>query len=310
VKTEIRAVGADDTDAIAFAARLLGEGALVAFPTETVYGLGADVRLEEAVRRIFEVKGRPPDRALICHVDGPDSARSLVAVWDDRAEALARRFWPGPLTLILPKDARVLDVVSGGGSTVAVRSPAHPVALALIRALGAAIAAPSANRTARISPTRAEHVIADLDGLIPLVLDAGPTSIGLESTVLDLSKRDPAILRQGAIPRADIEACLGAPVASAETKRVPPSGMSIHLFHGELPAHVDRARAAILWIGRARGGAGGAIEMPTSPDAYAQKLYEALREAEARGASAIWVEMPPKERAWTSVSERLRALSD
>ena len=192
------------------AGRALAEGQLVAFPTETVYGLGADALDAAAVARVFEVKGRPPDNPVIVHVARAEQAME-VARPDPagRWESLARRFWPGPLTLVLPRREQVPDVVTAGLDTVAVRVPRHAVALGLIRAAGRPVAAPSANRSGRPSPSRAEHVLADLDGRVEWVLDAGPTAVGLESTVLDLACEPPVVLRPGGVTVEELQELLG-----------------------------------------------------------------------------------------------------
>jgi len=180
----------------------------VAFPTETVYGLGANALHPEAVKKIFHAKGRPSGNPLIAHIASLDQARALVADWPPAAEGLARRFWPGPLTLILLRASLVPDEVTAGLPTVALRLPAHPVALALIEASGVPIAAPSANISGRPSPTRASHVLADLAGKIDLILDGGATEVGVESTILDLSGPRPVLLRPGGISKEELEATL------------------------------------------------------------------------------------------------------
>jgi L-threonylcarbamoyladenylate synthase len=190
---------APEAEAIQRAAAILRDGGLVAFPTETVYGVGANALATEAVARVFAAKGRPGGNPLIVHVPDADAAWKLTSACPETARQLARRFWPGPLTLVLPKSDRVPDIVTAGGSTVAQRVPAHSVALALMRAAQVPLAAPSANRSSRLSPTRAEHVLRDMAGRIDLVLDGGPTPGGLESTVLDLSDEQPSLLRPGLI---------------------------------------------------------------------------------------------------------------
>lgn len=212
---------------IAKAAAVLRAGGLVAFPTETVYGLGADGLNPAAVARIFEAKERPPTDPLILHIAEPEALASLVLEVPQAARELANRFWPGPLTLVLPKRPVVPDIVTAGLPTVAVRMPAHPVALALIRAAGTPVAAPSANRFGHTSPTTAQHVLEDLGGRIDLILDAGPTPVGVESTVLDLTGPLPTILRPGGLPREAIEAVVG-PVAvrvPAQAGPMPSPGM-------------------------------------------------------------------------------------
>lgn len=206
-----------DEAAVSEAARIIRDGGLVAFPTETVYGLGANALDAAAVARIFAAKGRPADNPLIVHIADPNQLSDLVEAVPPPAQQLMERFWPGPLTLILPRTAAVPPVVTAGLGTVAVRRPDHPVALALIRAAGVPIAAPSANRSGRPSSTVAAHVHEDLAGQVDLILDAGPTGLGLESTVLDLSTDPPVVLRPGGVTAADICAVIG-PVEVGSTR--------------------------------------------------------------------------------------------
>jgi L-threonylcarbamoyladenylate synthase len=213
-----------DPRLIAEAAAIIRAGGLVAFPTETVYGLGADGLNPAAVARIFEAKERPPTDPLILHIAEPETLLQLVREAPPVALELARRFWPGPLTLVLPKQPGVPDIVTARLATVAVRMPAHPVALALIRAARTPIAAPSANRFGRTSPTTARHVQDDLGDRIDLILDAGPTPIGVESTVLDLTRPVPTILRPGGLPREALEGLLG------------PVAVQTHLAEGPMPS--------------------------------------------------------------------------
>jgi len=204
---------APDRCAIREAAEVLRRGGLVAFPTETVYGLGALIHLREAVRRIFEVKGRPPDNPLIVHISRLDQLYEVAREVPERALKLAEVFWPGPLTLVLPKSASVPSEVTAGLPKVAVRMPAHTVALALIEEAGTPAAAPSANLSGRPSPTSAEHVLKDLGGRIEGVLDAGETLYGVESTIIDLTTSPPILLRPGAMPIEKVEEILGEKVA-------------------------------------------------------------------------------------------------
>ncbi len=194
--------------AVREAASLIREGRLVAFPTETVYGLGANALDAAAVAEIFSAKGRPADNPLIMHIADRAQLEGLVTV-PDRAEMLMARFWPGPLTLLMPRTEKVPDIVTAGLETVAVRMPSHPVALALLRACGVPVAAPSANRSGKPSPTTAEHVLRDMDGRIPLILDGGACSVGVESTVLDLCHGKPCILRPGGVTREMLTEVLG-----------------------------------------------------------------------------------------------------
>ncbi|HLH27882.1 MAG TPA: L-threonylcarbamoyladenylate synthase, partial [Acidimicrobiales bacterium] len=224
---------APDADALAEAARVLARGGLVAFATETVYGLGAVATDANAVARIFAAKGRPSVNPLIVHVADVGQAGECVADWPDAADRLAGRFWPGPLTLVLRRSGRIPDIVTAGKATVGVRWPAGKVARGLIAGCGRPVAAPSANRSNRLSPTRAEHVLADLDGRIDLVLDSGPTAFGLESTVLDLTDDPPRLLRPGPIAVKDLEAALGGPLAVPETG----SSSDRPTSPGQMPVH-------------------------------------------------------------------------
>ncbi|RME89644.1 MAG: threonylcarbamoyl-AMP synthase, partial [Verrucomicrobia bacterium] len=201
--------------AVAEAVRWLQAGQPVALPTETVYGLAANAFDPAAVRAVFAAKGRPAHNPLIVHVASLEMARACVAEWPETAARLAGRFWPGPLTLVLPRSSRVPDIVTAGGPTVAIRWPAHPVMQAVIRACGFPLAAPSANRSSRLSPTCAAHVLRSLGGRIRLILDAGPCPVGIESTVLDLTARPPRILRPGGVSREAIVACLGTDVLAS-----------------------------------------------------------------------------------------------
>ncbi|HEY0970121.1 MAG TPA: L-threonylcarbamoyladenylate synthase, partial [Gemmatimonadales bacterium] len=203
---------------LAHAASVLRRGGLVAFPTETVYGLGANALDSDAVARIYAAKGRPSFNPLIVHVADATAARTLATAWPEAAERLAAAFWPGPLTMVLPKQPRVTDLVTAGLPSVALRVPAHPVALALLRAAGIPIAAPSANRYTELSPTSAAHVERGLGDRVELILDAGPTRVGIESTVVDLTGERPVMLRPGIISADALAAVvgpLGAPAAPA-----------------------------------------------------------------------------------------------
>ena len=295
------------------AARLIREGRLVAFPTETVYGLGANAMDRAAVRRIFEVKGRPSTSPVIVHVDSPDMARRLVREWPDSAETLARRFWPGPLTLVLPRAPIIPDEVTAGLDTVGIRMPAHPVALALIRTAGVPIAAPSANRFTRLSPTTADHVRRSLGDAVDMILDAGPTQVGLESTVLSLAG-PPRLLRPGMILREQIEELIGPVEISGRIENgVPHPSPGMHPRHyspktplllvsdGVLPP----GRGAYLWIHKPASAARN-VRMPADPASYAARLYQTLHELDAEGWDWIAVENPPDSSEWIPVLDRLQ----
>lgn len=313
-----------DPDLLAPAAELLREGKLVALPTETVYGLGADARNPEAVRRIFEAKGRPATNPLIVHVASVAAAKEVVAVWPEVAERLAAAFWPGPLTLLLPKRPEIPDLVTAGLGAVGVRIPAHPVALALLKAAAIPVAAPSANPYMGVSPTEARHVIAGLGDRIEAVVDGGPCTVGIESTVLDLTGQVPTILRPGGV---SLEAI----------RRVAPDARMAHLTPGEGPqaspglarrhyapkapidlfpnraslgaalaAHGDEP-VAVITVGPAPAGLSNVElrELPAEPEGYAAALYATLHDLDSRGVTRILAEAPPEESAWDAVRDRL-----
>jgi L-threonylcarbamoyladenylate synthase len=329
VQTEILRVDAERPEeaAIARAAEIVRGGGLVAFPTETVYGLGANALDAEAVARIFAAKGRPATNPLIVHVPETEAARAVVAAWPETAARLAARFWPGPLTLVLPRQEAIPAIVTAGGPTVAVRVPAHPVAQALLRAAGVPIAAPSANRSMRLSPTRAAHVRQDLSGRIALILDGGPTAGGLESTVLDLTTTPPRLLRPGLVTPAEIEAIIGPitrpGVAPAADAPLPSPGLLARHYAPRAPLEltpdagqerVQELLARGLRVGWvtfdtvAEENAPGleTIRLPLEPSAYAAQLYAALHQLDAVGVGRIVVGLPPDTEAWMAVRDRLR----
>ncbi len=325
-RTPVLKVDAEQPDpgALDVAAGILLEGGLVAFATETVYGLGAIAVVPSAVARIFAAKGRPAVNPLIVHVAGINEARACALNWPDAAECLARRFWPGPLTLVLERTAVIPDVVTAGKSTVAIRVPAGKLALGLLGRVGQPIAAPSANRSNRISPTRAEHVLADLDGLVDLVIDSGPTAIGLESTVLDLTSPAPRVLRSGPVSRAQLEAALGGGLVVddlGDESSVSPSSpgqMRVHYSPqtpsfrvdrcGELDGIADRSRLAVIAFGQRADRSDSTMACQfnlETPEPAARHLYDALHQCDALGTSAIVVVMPPDEPEWRAVRDRL-----
>ena len=312
---------------LARAAALLRAGGLVAFPTETVYGLGALALDPLAVRAIYAAKGRPATNPVIVHVPSVAEARGLCASFPPEAERLCAAFWPGPLTLVLPRAAMVPDEVTAGGGTVAVRAPDHPAAQALLKLVGAPIAAPSANRSEHVSPTAAAHVLADLRGRIDAVLDGGACKLGIESTVLSLAHGAPRLLRAGAISRARLEALLG-PIAAGPlpSSGAPQASPGLHARH-YAPAGVVRlepranlgatARALDAWGQGSLGAllcgdgapplAGAAVErLPEDPAGYAHGLYAALRALEERGCGCIVIEEPPAGGEWEAIHDRLR----
>jgi len=289
-------VAAIDPVLIARAAELLRAGRLVAFPTETVYGLGANALDAEAVKRIFQAKGRPYSSPLIVHVGSIDAARELAADWPDTAEKLARAFWPGPLTIIVPKSASVPDVVTAGLPSVGLRMPAHPVAHALIEAAGVPVAAPSANRFTQLSPTTAEHVRESLGDRVDLILDGGACEVGIESTVISLAGARPRILRPGMISQTLIEGVIG-PVEVGGGAESP----------GQHPKHYS-PRTRLILGDSPKEGRGARLDfsnMPPGAAAYAERLYGVLHELDAAGYDWISVEMPPDTPEWAGVRDRL-----
>jgi len=281
---------------IAHAVELLRSGQLVAFPTETVYGLGANALDPAAVQKIFEAKGRPLTSPLIVHVASIEMARSLASVWPPEAQQLAERFWPGPLTLIVPKAAHVPDLVTAGFPSVGLRMPSHPLALELLKATGLPLAAPSANRFTQLSPTTAEHVRQGLGKLVPLILDGGRCRVGIESTVLSLAGPTPRILRPGGITQTQIEAVIG-PVEIGAGPESP----------GQHPKHYSPGTRVILGPSP-DSGHGTRLDfsnMPADPAAYAESLYRTLHDLDVQGYDWISIELPPDTPEWAGVRDRL-----
>ncbi len=342
-----------DPAEIDHAARLLRAGRLVAFPTETVYGLGANALDAEAVARIYAVKRRPPTSPLIVHVASIEMAQSLVANWPETADRLARRFWPGPLTLVLPKSHVGADaffrpaeqtgapvkpgvgltgwrssaapsssswtipaIVTAGLPTVGLRMPAHPIALALIGAASVPLAAPSANRFTELSPTTADHVRHSLGSDVDYILDGGPCSVGIESTVLSLVEPMPTLLRPGGISRTELEAIVG-PVVSAQEAQA-----GAHPSPGMHPRHYSpRTPLLLVKDGKLPGQGPGiylqhqhlpsresvqTIQMPAAAPDYAAALYEILHQADAGNYDWIAVDLPPSTPDWEAIHDRLR----
>lgn len=310
-----------DAAGVTEAVRILRDGGLVAFPTETVYGLGARARDVTAVRAVFSAKGRPADHPLIVHVPFGTPLDDWADAVPPAARTLASRFWPGPLTLVLRRAAFVADEITGGQDTVALRMPAHPVAARLLRELGEAVVAPSANRFGRISPTRAEHVASEFAELNLTVLDGGPCEVGLESTIVDLSGDEPTLLRPGAISGTDLQRALGTRLVLPDDRgpappRVPgrlerhyaPAAPTRLIDAAELDQSFPRLPGAALLLCRAPlpGGSFTAIRrLPSEPTGYGRELYAALRALDAASPSEVIVERPPRGEAWTAVHDRL-----
>ncbi len=322
--TRLRQVRGPEDPAILEAAGVLLAGGLVAFPTETVYGLGADGLNPQAVAGIYAAKGRPATNPVILHVNGLASARALTSHWPPEATALVERYWPGPLTLVLPASEQVPAIVRAGGPTVALRCPAHRIAQALIKAVGRPLAAPSANRSQQLSPTLAEHVASSLGEAVDLILDGGPTEAGLESTILDLSGARPRILRPGPVAPAELAALLGAvdlwegAVKLGETQAAPgmaerhyaprarlelvdpgtglssPAGRSAYVALGTLPPLPDSIRAILL---------------PLDAEAVGARLFALLHELDDAGFECVFMERPPAGEAWLAIRDRLQRAS-
>ncbi|HYW32994.1 MAG TPA: L-threonylcarbamoyladenylate synthase [Gemmatimonas sp.] len=326
------------SDAIVRAASLLRSGGLVAFPTETVYGLGANALDAGAVARIYAAKGRPAWNPVIVHVASIDAARALVTEWPDDAQRLAEAFWPGPLTLVLPRSPNVPDIVTAGLGNVALRIPAHPMALELLRECGVPVAAPSANRFTAVSPTTAAHVIESLGDRVDMVLDGGPSDVGIESTVIDVLSTPAIVLRPGMVSRDHLQEVLGREVqyrssaaadglvsqpAPGQAARHYAPNSDVWLFQPDEISEVLSAasqrqlsgtNAAVTLVRafstslRDDAFASGAVEvhrMPAVPELYARELYAALRSADTDGIGLLLIELPPAHDAWTAVHDRL-----
>lgn len=317
--------------AVREAVTLLDAGELVAVPTETVYGLAANALNAEAVQKIYTAKGRPAHNPVIVHVASIEMARQCVARWSDEADRLARDYWPGPLTLVLPKAQVIPDVVTAGGNTVGVRLPLHPFMRKVIEQCGFPLAAPSANPANQVSPTTAEHVLDGLNGRIPLIIDAGPTSVGIESTVLDLSGANIRILRPGMVSARQIERTLGRALSSG------PNDSAQLKSPGLLQKHYSpRARLIVTsWKNEVELGDqvktiginpeavhviayeripqtnpfGRVAIIPHDEDAYARALYAELHRSDQLGASLIVVERPPAGPEWEGIHDRLKRAS-
>ena len=301
------------SDGIAQAAQILRAGGLVGFPTETVYGLGGDARNDTAVARIFDAKGRPQFNPLIVHVPDLETAE-LYACFNDAARDMAAAFWPGPLTMVLPlrEGAGLSPLVTAGLDTVAIRVPAHATARALLRAFGGPLAAPSANPSGRISPTRADHVLHGLSGRINAVLDAGPCTVGVESTILGMDGT-PCLLRPGGLPQEALEAALGMPLAtggSADKPNAPGQLASHYAPEARLRLGVTTPNAAEVWVGFGPGCDGAALTLSVNGDLIeaAANLFHTLRLADRRAGQggAIAFAPIPETGLGRAINDRLR----
>ncbi len=320
-----------DEQSLTYAAELLRSGQLVALPTETVYGIAADARNGEAVKKIFEAKGRPQDNPLIVHICGMEMLHGIVSEVPERAKKLAAAFWPGPLTMVLPKGPEVSEVTCAGLDTVGVRMPSHPVVQAVIRRSGVAFAAPSANLSGKPSPTSAEDTFADMNGRLPLILDGGECTYGVESTVVSLTGDQPVLLRPGYVTKEKMEQVLGEPVlvshaileklADGEVARSP--GMKykhyapkaeVTILEGSFDAYREylaEHTAEGVW-GLCFDGEGEQLPVPcieygreTHPEEQAHRLFSALRELDRRGAVTVYARCPRRDGVSMAVYNRL-----
>jgi L-threonylcarbamoyladenylate synthase len=321
---------APDEGVLAEAVRVLRGGGLVAMPTETVYGLAARALDEHALARVYAVKGRPAHHPLIAHVENEEQARALAASWPVRASRLAAAFWPGPLTVVVDRASHVPASVSGGGPSIALRAPAHPVALALLAALGEPVAAPSANRFQGLSPTTAGHVVKQLGDAVDLVLDAGPCEAGIESTVVDLRPSRPRVLRPGALDLAALRSVLPDLDAPAENvrgdeARVSP-GMEARHYAPRARLHLSDTWEEARRTAQGLASTGARVGLVThepgisllslehvltrslsgDPAQYARLLYGTLHELDDAGVDHIVVQSVPRDERWWAVSDRLR----
>jgi L-threonylcarbamoyladenylate synthase len=299
------------------AAQILGRGGLVAFPTETVYGLGADASSAAAVARLYRVKGRPSDHPVIVHFASSDAAFGWAREVPDQAKHLAKRFWPGPLTLILKRSDKANDFITGGQDSVGIRVPSHPIAHELLKIFGNGVAAPSANRFGRVSPTTAAHVREDLGTDVDLVLEGGPSEVGIESTILDLSAGAPVLLRPGRVSSAELEAVLKTKIEEKNSSSLRHSGGLERHYAPRTPARLIpsydldkeiarlKDKVAVLAFSRPDERVDYWLRMPRDPQAYARKLYGALRELDGAGCEEILVEAPPAAPEWVAVRDRL-----
>jgi L-threonylcarbamoyladenylate synthase len=315
--------------AVRRAAELLRAGEVAALPTETVYGLAANALDPQAVAKIFRIKGRPAHNPIIVHVAGGDMARACVKQWPEQAEKFSRAFWPGPLTLVLPRPEKIPATVTAGGDTVGIRWPSHPFMQAVIRECGFPLAAPSANLSNQVSPTNAEHVRQQLDGRIPLIVDGGQAQVGIESTVLDLTVSPLRILRPGMI-HAESLAAVGWPIADGQipmetTSLKSPGLLKKHYSpkakllvlkwddDSDLRSQIGNRQSAIsnvhvvahTKIPTGFGGANVSV-IPHDAEAFARALYAELHRCDAAGAELIVVEAPPDSPEWSGIADRLR----
>jgi len=317
----MKSIVTPDTNAIEKAVEVLKQGGLVAIPTETVYGLGADASNPDAIKKIFAAKGRPENHPLIVHIGNIEQLNDWALDIPDSAFRLAKQFWPGPLTLILKKRPEVPLEITGGQDTVGLRIPNNPVALALLKSFGGGIAAPSANRFKHISPTSAHHVLEELGSAVDLILDGGSCTVGVESTIIDLSGSQPRLLRPGHISISDLESVLKEKVCLDNKSEIrSPGMMEVHYApttqtllcsKNQLPALLKELSEKGKTVGilsyqyHPTNKNITVIKMPELQTQYAQFLYASLREMDQLNLGVIIVEQPPQNEAWRAVNDRL-----
>ncbi|MEO8145287.1 MAG: L-threonylcarbamoyladenylate synthase [Betaproteobacteria bacterium] len=299
------------------AAEILRAGGLVAFPTETVYGLGADASSADAVARLYRTKGRPEDHPVIIHFSSAENAFEWGREIPAAARKLAARFWPGPLTLVVKRSAKAKDFVTGAQDSVGLRVPSHPIAQALLREFGSGVAAPSANVFGHVSPTTAQHVRDDFPGRVDLVLEGGASEVGIESTIVDLSDGAATLLRPGGISKARLEEVLDSKVTDKKSgsprhsggleRHYAPQTPAVLVAPHQLDAEIGKRHAAVAVLAFSRPDERVEywIRMPREPQAYAQRLYAALRELDGAQCETILIEMPSETAEWTAVRDRL-----
>jgi len=330
-KTQI--LDGTDASAITIAASVLRSGGLVVFPTETVYGLGADGLNPEAVARIYEAKGRPPTNPLILHVADSEAANPLVNDWPDIARRLTEKFWPGPLTIILPASDIVPDIVRAGNPTVAIRSPNHPVAQKLLREFNGPLAAPSANKTTETSPTKPEHVLSSLGERVELIIDGGRTSAGIESTIISLAETPPRLLRPGPICPMELEAITGpitrfdgsvsvndvqAAPGMSNRHYAPKAKLTVHkpseLFNVQKKIQSESGQKVVAVVFGDEIKSPLSCEhrrLPADPKSVSARLYAILHDLDSQGCQRILFQEPPQTDEWLAVRDRLaRAASE
>lgn len=311
-----------DEELLKRAAQELDRGGLVGFPTETVYGLGADAANAQAIKELYALKGRPADHPSIVHLASAEDIDKWALDIPPQARSLARHFWPGPMTLILPKRPEVLPQVTGGQSSVGLRVPAHPLTRRLIEIFGRGIAGPSANRFGHISPTCAEHVRQEFGGELKYILDGGPCSVGVESTIIDFTQPQPVILRPGMLTETIINRYLGTNITTGSGSKAPgtlkkhyaPSSPAELLTAEELRARLKAAAGPAVVIACSPDIASAdpqikILPMPAEPAEYAKSLYAALRYADAMQPKIIFIERVPTEIEWKAAADRLQRAS-